>query len=515
MMENPTFEEPMQIVNPILDADAYTIAGQCLVSDEAKERSVYYMANRYSPQKAWPDVAKDDRMVFWGLSHYIQSVLTTQVTEKHLLEAIDFMEQARFGNQPLKFDYKMWKRVIDEYDGYLPIVIEGLPEGSTFYPHQPMAQVTSLGKGFGEIAAHIEAVMVGQVSCATARATLTAHWYEEMARQLAELSICTAPPHEIAHNMIHDFGMRASSTKEEALVYGLAHLLFFNGTDTFNAAFHAYRSGVKNAGKSVLALAHRIVQSYDNEGKAYTNLSEQDNLGSYVADCYDFKRAVVEQLIPLAKSNPDKTVVVRPDSGDAIENALFVCKQACEEGLYIENCGLKSGTNLRIIEGNSVTPQACYNIMKALRENGYNPVDWIVFGVGGYLRNNVNRDSLSSAYKLNSVGVESRPVMKFSEVETKESIPGPIELVNGVCVHRSRIYNPCEIADRLKNDCKQRFVTYYNGGKIANWVGDYKDVYDRVQSCWDTAPRSMSREKIVEPMQPTIDMLRAKYKPNG
>lgn len=52
--------------NPIVGADSYTISGNCLVSQEAKIRSVYYMANRYSPMKAWPEVAQDDRMVFWG-----------------------------------------------------------------------------------------------------------------------------------------------------------------------------------------------------------------------------------------------------------------------------------------------------------------------------------------------------------------------------------------------------------------------------------------------------------------
>jgi len=499
-------------VNPILTADAYTICGNALVSPEARQRSTYYMANRYSPQKAWPEIATDDRMVFWGLSQYILDNLKQQITHKDVLDAMKFMEQAKIGGNPLKFDYKMWQRVVDEFGGYLPITIEALPEGSIFYPHQPMVQVSSLGTGFGEIAAHVEALLVGTVSIGTARATLTGHWSEHLVSKMMRLGYDEAEARCKVRNYIHDFGMRASSNKQESMMLGLAHLFFFNGTDTFHAANKAFQDGVTDAGKSILALAHRVVQSYEREEDAYENLAEQDTVGSYVADCYDYKRAVDQSLVGLALSYPNSIVVARPDSGDAIDNALFLCRKAEENGLFkIGKFGLKDGANLRMIEGNSVNPTTLDERDDALIAAGYNPFEWGLYGVGSTLRNNCMRDSLSSAYKLNSVGTKARPVMKFSEVETKESIPGQLQLVNGICETKPNIYSP-NMRKSLDPCCEQRLVTYYENGVIADWVGNFKDAYDRVQMCWANAPKELSREKIVAPVQGIIDQLRKKYK---
>lgn len=499
-------------MNPILKADSYTISGNCLVSAEARQRSSYYMANRYSPVKAWPTIAQDDRMVFWGLSQYIENNLKQRITHKDVLDAMRFMDQAKVGGNALKFDYKMWQRVVDEYDGYLPITIEALPEGSIFYPHQPMVQVSSLGDGFGEIAAHVEAVLVGTVSIGTGRATMTGHWYEHIVRRMMKLGYTEDEARAKAVGYIHDFGMRASSTEQESMLMGLAHLLFFVGTDTFNAAYKAFSDGVTSNGKSILALAHRVVQSYENEQDAYTNLSLQDNIGSYVADCYDYKRAVERDLVQLALIYKDKIIVARPDSGDEIENALFLCRKAEEHGLCVNGrFGLKDPKNLLMIEGNSVNPTSLDARDDAIIAAGYNPYNFGIYGVGGFLRNSVTRDSLSSAFKLNSVGAKRRPVMKFSEVETKESIPGEIQLVNGVCESKPNVYSP-EMRDSLSPECGQQLITYYKAGKIAPWVGNFKDAYDRVQRCWTQSPKSMSRETIVAPMQDTINQLRKKYK---
>lgn len=463
--------------------------------------------------KAWPEIAHDDRQVFWGLSYFIHDVMTEQVTNDDLMKAMEFMEQAKIDGKELKFDYKMWRRVINEYDGYLPIVIEGLPEGSVFYAHQPMVQVTSLGEGFGEIAAHVEPTLMGATSIATARATVAGHWYEHLAGRMMKYGYTEAEARDKARKYIHDFGMRASFCKDESMILGMAHLLFFYGTDTFNAAFAAFCNGAKENGKSLLALAHRTVQSYENEFDCYQNLWEQDWIGSHVADCNDYERAVEKGLVPLALKDPNKIVVARPDSGDAKENAMFVIKKAEENGLVVtDKFGFKCGKNLRYIEGNSVNPVTVDEQDDYILSQGYNPYDFGVYGCGGWLRNTCTRDSLSSKYALNAVGLENRPVMKFSKVAAKESIPGPIELINGLCSIRSRVYNASEIAGVLKNDCKQRLVTYYKGGVIADWVGDYKAVFERTQSCWPAAPKTMSREAIVAPMKDTIEQIRQKYK---
>jgi nicotinamide phosphoribosyltransferase len=41
------------------------------------------------------------------------------------------------GGTPFPFPKEAFKRILEEYDGYFPVRIEALPEGSTVYPHVP------------------------------------------------------------------------------------------------------------------------------------------------------------------------------------------------------------------------------------------------------------------------------------------------------------------------------------------------------------------------------------------
>ncbi len=419
-----------------LRADAYTIAGQAFAGEAAKSKSIYNYTNRYSPTVNFGDVAHDDRMILYGIVQYIRNQLTDPCTHEDLVDAEEFMKTAHsFGGQ-LNFDWELWERVLNEFNGFLPIKIESLPEGSTFFPNEPVIQVTSLADGFGEIAAHIEAIMLGMVSIATARATLTRHWYERI-KEWVEKDYRFDDDEVVevaARFMIHDFGMRSSSCAEESEMLGLAHLLTFHGTDTFSAAYLARKLGADPpTGTSIDALAHRIVQGHENETEAFNKLEEVagNNIGSYVADCYNFENAVVNNLVKMAKAHGDRTYVVRPDSGPPIANVLFICDKALDEGL-VEFCGRIIGgfngvgaSNLRFIQGDSVNPELMFNTFKSLEMNGFAPTKWGIFGVGGYLRNNSTRDSLSSAYKLCAKGQDNEPVCKtVSEGSTKASVPG-------------------------------------------------------------------------------------------
>lgn len=444
-----------------LRGDAYTVCGGCLSSPEANAKSVYNFTNRYSPAKAFPEVASDSRMVFYGLTEFIREHLTRRVTQEHVDNAKNFLVNANSFGGPLTFDSVTWDRVVDEYDGYLPIKIEALPEGLTWFPNEPVIQVTSLDEGFGEIAALIEAIMVGMVSIASARVTLERHWLNRLQEW------CKLDGNELAQFMVHDFGMRASSCASESELLGKAHLLVFHGTDTFNAAYQARQMGANlPTGTSILALAHRIVQGYDNEQEAYENLMEHADIGSYVADCYNFKNAVKNILIPMAKANRDKTIVSRPDSGDYLENERFVMEQMLEHGLVEKvddevDC-VYAPTNFKTINGDSMTPRKVENVLRQRKRMGFMPTELGIFGVGGYLRNTPNRDVLSSAYKLAAKGMELTPVIKLSDTPSKMSVPGPTSL---------RRYEDCDdrcrqtvfLEDEFHTLGKPAYRVFFNG----------------------------------------------------
>lgn len=409
-------------------SDAYTVSGHILASDKAKELSVYNLTNRRSPQDAFPQVAQDSRMIMYGLSDFIESYMLEPITHEDIDQAVEFMKNTHAFGGGLHFPELLWRRVVREYNGYLPLLIEGIPEGACFYPNEPFVQVTAKD-GFGELAAHIEPLLVGMVSNATARVSLERHLLEMMLSFVERDFPDNSERNQLerAQNLIHDFGMRASVNEQESNLLGRCHLLCFNGTDTFNAAFTAKKQGAaNNVGVSIHALAHRIVQGHEFESDAYQAALRSDGkIASYVADCYNYKAAVNDYLIPIAKQSK-KIIVVRPDSGDYEEQIVWTVRRAKQEGLCELRDGRVHATNLKILYGDSVNPAKIRNIYNKLWEMDCAPTTWCMFGIGGYLRNTPNRDSLSSAYKLSAMGNDLEPVVKLSEIKEKMSIPGPI-----------------------------------------------------------------------------------------
>lgn len=444
----------------IFAADAYTISSNKFVSVKARQKSVYNLTNRYSPRNVLPELCRDSRMVMFGLSWYINKFMTRQVTHNDVYEAKDFMAHAHSFGGAMSFDVDMWNRVVEEHNGYLPIKIEGIEEGSTFFPNQPYVQVTAQD-GFGELAAHVEALLVGYVSIASARVTLCRHWMERIHEWLRQEGVAEEKLLDYSRWMIHDFGMRGSSCEEESELLGLAHLLVFNGTDTFNAAFLAKKMGAPaGVGTSIHALAHRIVQGHPSESDAFLAINAESgrvcpaNIASYVADCYNYSEAL-DYLAEQARDNPNNIYVVRPDSGDYVQTVLDVCK--------------RNLPNLRFIQGDGMNPQKIKAVVEAIHAAGFKLHEKGIFGVGGWLRNTPTRDLFSSAYKLAAIGDDNEPVCKLSEVKTKMSVPGPTKLkpTKNILPSGESVYFEDEF--NLVHD-KDRYLTYYNQGKTTPYI---------------------------------------------
>lgn len=405
-----------------LMADAYTISSNDFASEACRTESVYSIVNRKSPISAWPDVAHDSRMCMYGVSHFIRSHLMQPVTKDDVYESQLFMNRACSFGGGLPFPLELWNSVVHDFNGYIPVEIRALPEASTFFPNVPYVQVKSLAPGFGELAAHIEAVMLGMVSLATARLTYERHWLNELKGWVAK--DLPADDDEVLYKtaqwLIHEFSMRACSVAEQSQLLGLCHLLCFHGTDTFNAAYTAWKLGCKPmTGTSILAGAHRNVQGYENDVtdgevdyiEAMHKSTEKCNgkMGSYIADCYNYQNFISKKLVVAADKYKQSVFVGRPDSGNALDNVLYVIHQGKQ--------------NMRYIEGNSVKPQPMFKILQGILDAGYKCTQHGIFGVGGELVNNISRDHLSSKYALTNAN--GRPEVKLSEDSGKLTVPGP------------------------------------------------------------------------------------------
>ena len=470
--------------NPIISTDFYSLCSNTFASDKAKELSVYNYTNRYSPKKAWAeyDLAYDSRMTMYGLNFFIQEELSTKITKEHLEEALNYVNRSHSFGGPLPFDANLWKRVINECDGYLPIKIKSIPEGSTFFPTEPIIQVMNTNLGFGELAAHVEARLVGAVSKASAIATMLNHWRARLKEQIIkDLTLVYGKAEENKINdvlkwAIHNFGSRACDSYETSVLTGLSHLLIFNGTDNTDAGLEAYRLGCEDSvASSILALAHRNCQSYGNDIDAVNAIASVPNakIVSCVADCYDFYKTT-RDIVNIAKNNPNTTYVIRPDSGNGLDCILHIINIAIENGVCKYENGIPLPTNVRYIYGDSVNPKSQRYINDTLRDRHKIPSTlWGIFGVGGWIVNNSTRDRLSSAYKLAAIGDSYEPVVKLSESKTKLSVPYLNAITRPNNMLEGTVF-PSNLVEYENDTCR---LIYKNGDILSK--ESFKDIRSR------------------------------------
>lgn len=489
------FKKPLRTPRLCI-SDAYHVASAAnpgYLSPQAREFSAYQLAFRRSMTPWMQELAdckrygidlgindKTSRYVFYGLDPILREQLMTPITKEEVDEAERFFKTAREG-LPFPFDRTLWDNIIKEYNGVIPIKVEALPEGAVSFPGEPALQITT-APGYGGLGAWFESKLI-QAWASTERATLMRYWLEYN-KKLAEKCWDINQPRTDqallykAQGMLADYSDRSSVNSDESTRLGMASLLSFPITSTVSAAYWANQSSKTppSVRLSFDSLYHGVVQGYPTEHETYgalfkhmqdyaKRMMDQERLNlpkyaSYVADCYNFKKAVNNYLIPLAKladvMKNGTIIFARPDSGDTLENILHVLDTAKDAGLYKEFWApagkdgklvkLKAMTTLRVIMADGMTFNKIDYTSKESREKtqkhsiawinnelikrGYSPSDCIVYGVGGYLHDSLSRSNVSAALKLNAVGKDHRAVMKSPIDEVgKESVPGLIKIV--------------------------------------------------------------------------------------
>jgi len=217
--------------------------------------------------------------------------------------------------------------------------------------------------------------------------------------------------------MLHDFGARGVSSKESAGIGGVAHLVNFQGTDTVEALVYArkyYKASMP--AYSIPAAEHSTITAWgrDGEVKAYENMVDQfgDKLYAVVSDSYDIYNAADNLWGTVLK---DKVIekggrlVIRPDSGnpvDVIGRLLHIL--ADKFGYTTNERGFRVlHPSVRLIQGDGVNANSIKEILKSMRLNGWATSN-IVFGMGGALLQQVNRDSLKFAMKASAIMINGK-----------------------------------------------------------------------------------------------------------
>lgn len=342
--------------------------------------------------------------VFFGLQPYLRMLEGRVITREKIMQA-DAFSLAHFGAP--YFNKNGWLSLLNKYDGFLPIKIRAVKEGTNVPIGNALMVIENTDPEFPWLSNFLETLLM-KVWYTTTVAT-NSFYCRSLIKKYLEIT-SDNPDHILF--ALHDFGYRGVSSEETAALGGMAHLINFMGTDTLAAIiaaneFYNERMEFKMYAYSVSASEHSTATPW---GKGPGELNYIDNMlkqyptgvVSMVADSYDtfeFARKLGSHFKDTIE-NRDGRVVVRPDSGDPVEVNLKLIQILAEEfGTTINSKGYKVlPTCIRIIQGDGIDYQMIERILIALTNIGFSAEN-IVFGSGGGLLQRFDRDTQRFAIK--------------------------------------------------------------------------------------------------------------------
>lgn len=391
--------------NIILDTDSYKLCHQAMYGRLGVLKSFSYIEPRI----------KSTRMFYVGLQMYLKRM--KPITHKMIDQAKEFFGKHIIGGDQI-FPEADWRRVVDEFNGYPPLKIRGLPEGSIVPSSNALVTIECDVPGLAWLAAYYETAILRAIWYPTTVGTKSFTIRERLSRYVAETSdvdVATA-----IMFMYHDFGARGVSSKESAGIGGAAHILAGSwGTDTISGAIFANDYyGSDMSAYSVFATEHSIMTMRGREGELQTvrDLIAEYNrapgtIVSIVSDGYDIFNMVYHYCTTLKQEILDAGIklVIRPDSGDPLEVITRILRMVDESyGSVVNSKGYKVLNVVRILQGDGLSDIEDFeDICEGVKAAGYS-IENLVFGQGGGLLQMVNRDKYKFAMKTCAAYIEDK-----------------------------------------------------------------------------------------------------------
>tara|TARA_B100000745_G_scaffold299248_1_gene249634 strand:+ start:1706 stop:3091 length:1386 start_codon:yes stop_codon:yes gene_type:complete len=384
--------------NVILNADSYKASHFLQYPDRTTYVSSYIESRG----------GNFENSVFFGLQMYLQDYLTKPVTHADVDLAKDI-----FAAHGVPFNEKGWRYIVDKHNGYLPIEIEAVPEGSVLPTRNVLVQVMNTDPECAWLTSYVETALLRAVWYPTTVATLSWHCRQVIKRYLDE----TADSSDGLPFKLHDFGARGATSEEAAAIGGAAHLVNFMGTDTLSGVMAARQYyGAEMAGFSIPAAEHSTITSWGKayEVDAYRNMLEQfakpGKIVAVVSDSYDIWNAIDNlwgEALKQQVENSGGTLVVRPDSGDPVTIVTETIERLMRVfGYRVNDKGYRVLPDfIRVIQGDGVSLNMIEGILETMKTRKQS-ADNIAFGMGAELLQKVNRDTMKFAMKASAACIE-------------------------------------------------------------------------------------------------------------
>jgi nicotinamide phosphoribosyltransferase len=413
-----------------------------------------------------------DRTVMFGLQAFIKEYLLEPITQAD----IDIADEILTAHgEP--FNRAGWEHILHEHNGFLPLVIRAVPEGTVVPVKNVLATVENTGGAeTAFLTTWLETALLRAVWYGTTVATQS--W--KIKSVILDYLERTGDPALIDFKL-HDFGARGVSSMESAGLGGAAHLVNFMGTDTITGLLYAreyYNAGI--AGFSIPAMEHSTVTSWGRKGEsaAYRNMLKEFGkpgaIFAAVSDSYDVFNAAENIWGDELKAeviNSGATVVIRPDSGDPLTVNQRLIEILGQKFGYTKNAkGFKVLNNVRLIQGDGVNELSIRSILGGFMAMGWS-ADNIAFGMGGALLQQLDRDTQKFAMKCSSVCINGEWVDVVKDPVTdpgKKSKAGRVTLwTNGTGEYVTSVDAPTQWADR---GWTEALVPVYWNGNLHNEI---------------------------------------------
>ena len=343
-----------------------------------------------------------DKVLFFGLQQIILKYLSVRITETDLMDAVSIL-----GTHGTMFPYNAFRRIIDVHDGFIPVEIRALPEGTVIPTKLPVMTIHSTDPEIPWIGSYFESLLL-RLWYPTSVATTSYRIKQFLKSAMTE----TCDNLDGLPFKLHDFGARGSTCTESSALASTAHLVNFKGTDTLNALVAAsmYYNG-NDVGFSVNAAEHSTITSWGrgNEAQAYSNMIDKFGkpgaIFAVVSDSYDIFNAINniwgDELRDKVIAS-GATLVIRPDSGNPVD-MVNVCLDLLDAkfGHTVNSKGYKVLNHVKIIQGDGINMQSIERIVERITYYGWS-LDSVGFGMGGALHQGVNRDTYKWAMKCSA-----------------------------------------------------------------------------------------------------------------
>jgi nicotinamide phosphoribosyltransferase len=419
--------------------------------------------------------AKWDTTVFNGLQTLMKKYLVGQVVTKAKIDEAQELVDAHFMN-PTIFNRPMWEHILNKYDGYLPITIRAVPEGTPVSVSNVLMTVVNTDPMCAPLTNHLETLLT-HVWFPSTVATLSRETKKVMKEYLEK----TAMTNDALAFQLHDFGFRGTECTESAGFGGMGHLLNFYGTDTIEAMRYAkeyYNADLATLAFSVPATEHSVATARGPQGEfdVVQQMLDTYPVGiiSNVADSYDIENFVKtigskrfkDQIMARNHDEIPCKFVVRPDSVRSPEDTphdqmVWIANQLWEDfGGTINDKGFKVlDSHVGLLWGDGIDLEGITLILEALTKAGYSTEN-AVFGMGGGLLQKVNRDTQRFAFKCSAQQRNDKwiDIYKKPKDVSKASKKGMLRLVKNKKGEFETLPNLGELDDEM--------VEVFRNGKI-------------------------------------------------